>query len=174
MWQSVRGREECLKVARNPPVKKESVFVGKWSIRKKKRKKNPNFPIRFDSAFLCVQMFSYATFSARSIVLRRRNVGERALLYVQSHFTNKPYASKVVISQEGNSRPQLQTVPGQPSQPPAPIQIFFLRFLDYRIHANTSLFFHSAFPVQLLSALVCRAKAELYCLYVHLLNASGM
>ena len=37
-----------------------------------------------------------------------KNVGERALLYVQRHFTNKSCASEVVISQETNSRPQLQ------------------------------------------------------------------
>lgn len=62
-------------------------------------------------------MFSYATFSARSIVLWGRNVGERALLYVQRHFTNKSCASKVVISQEGNSRPQPQ--PDSPRAAPS-------------------------------------------------------
>lgn len=59
-------------------------------------------------------MFNYATFSARSIVLWGRNVGEGALLYMQRHFANKCSASKVVIRQEGNSRPQ-----PQPSSPRA-------------------------------------------------------
>lgn len=53
-------------------------------------------------------MFIYATFSVRNIVLWGRNVGERAQLYVQRHFTNKSCASEVAISQEGNSRPWLQ------------------------------------------------------------------
>lgn len=108
MWRSVRGREdlvECLKVTRNLLVKKETLFIGKRSTRKKK---NPEFPIWFESTSLCVQMFSYATFSARIIVLSGRNVGERALLYVQRCFTNKSYASEVVMSQEGNSWPQPQ------------------------------------------------------------------
>lgn len=46
-----------------------------------------------------------------------RNVGERALHYVQRHFTNKSCASNVVISQEGNSRPQPQPDSPGASQP---------------------------------------------------------
>jgi len=105
MWHAVRGTTEHLTVTRNLPVKTESLFIGNCTTRKKKI---PEFPVLFESTFLCVQMFNYATFSARIIVLWGRNVGERALLYVQRHFTNKPYASEVVMSQEGNSGPQPQ------------------------------------------------------------------
>lgn len=66
-----------------------------------------------------------------------------------------------------------QTVLGHPSQPTTPIRVFFLRLVGCRIHTNT---IHILSPCLPCAAAFCtvvfRAKAKLYCLYVHLLSAS--
>lgn len=102
-----------------------------------------------------------------------RNVGERALLYVQRHFTNKSCASNVVISQEGNSRPQ-----PQPDSPGAsqPAHHSHSGFLSEACGMQDSCKHHPySFCLPCTAAfctVVFRAKAKLYCLYVHLLSAS--
>lgn len=157
-----------------PTCKERDSFHRKKEYQKEK--KILNFPYDLRALFLCVQMFSYATFSARIIVLSGRNVGERALLYVQRCFTNKSYASEVVMSQEGNSRPQPQPDSPRAAQSAYCSHSGFLSKVSGlqdsgKCHPFSSLClpYTAAF-----CTVVCRAKAELYCLYVHLLNASGM
>lgn len=61
-----------------------------------------------------------------------------------------------------------QTVLGQPSQATAPMQIFFLRLLDCRIHATTVHILSFCLPhVAAFCTVVCRAEVELYFLYMH-------
>lgn len=148
----ISERQRRMKVSKKCTCKEREPFHRKMEYWKEKKTSWISYGLR--PLFFVFQCSVTQPFVQGVLFFGGQNVGERAVLYVQRHFINKSCASKVVISQESYFRPQPQPDSPGLSQPAHHSHLGFLWGLWVTGFMQTpSISFHSAFLMQLLSAL---------------------